>query len=306
MDRPSSRAVRGTSAGFARRVPTTTSDEQPTPRRYGIVLLFVVPVVLLSIAGGWYLVTTKEEQERLPAWQACLLEEKNSFASPDEQMQPSLMVIPAGTYVLPSRSSGLYAFLEPYGMEIITIEEPFLMQDQKMNRRFFEQYADFVESIPSEEEKEQHQSHLGLLWNREGENSTTVHGLSWEAATDFSRWLSQKTGCEYNIPSREQWAAAIIHLYGTGEQVPKPGDDFSSTPLTDLLRGGREWTRSPCDMGYYLVGEEKWVSGAEKNQAICMPALFSIAGFRVVLSSTQPQEDVLIPFSSDEHMDDTM
>ena len=288
---------RTTSAGFAKRISTPEHSRQEEKKYFKIIAISII--FLLSAAGWYFLPETKHpsqsqsqiqnrSQNQNTAWENCLLPENNTVVAQEEPLQPILTPIPSGTYTLPSRTSELFAFLGPYEIKEVIIDQPFLIQDRKMAQPFFKRYVNFVEALPDGEEKERHRAHIGLLWNQSSTPTTRLQGASWEAAIDFTHWLSQKTGCSYTIPSREQWLAAIIYLYSMGEQAPKPGSPFNTTPLGDLLRGGREWTQTPCPLGYYLVGEENWVSGADTGQPVCIPPLFAIAGFRVVLNPTPP------------------
>lgn len=265
--------------------PGAVRSVQPPSRRATLAML----VFLLSAVVGWYLVFSFEVQEPPSPWRTCLLEE-SSLVTAGEKTEPAMIKIPAGTYPMPHHTSRLSLFLKPYNMETITIDSTFLLQEQKVTYRQFKRYADFVKNLSPGEEKERRQLHLGLLWKRQTSATSAVQGVSWEAAVDYSHWLSQKTGCHYTIPSRKEWAAAIIHLYNTGEDLPKPNSTFGLTPLKSLLRDGREWTRSSCAMGYYLVGEDNWVSEFNSNQAVCMPPLFSVSGFRVALDPNKHLE----------------
>ncbi len=223
----------------------------------------------------------KQSKERANG-QTCLPAEQQKQLS-QQQMDFSLAPIPVGSYNLPTPTSGLYPFMHFHHLETIVIDDPVAIQEQPVTRTLFKQYADFIENQPPGEEKERLLSHLGLSWNQGEAGSPAVKGVSLEAALDFSQWLSQKTGCVYEIPSREEWAAAIIHGYNSGVPLPNPTDSFDSTPLKSLLQGGSEWTRSSCAVGNYLVGEEDWGTESKGSQPICMPGLFAVAGFRVVL-----------------------
>ncbi|MBF0399777.1 MAG: SUMF1/EgtB/PvdO family nonheme iron enzyme [Magnetococcales bacterium] len=249
---------------------------------------WIVLGLLLLGVGGWL---------TYPDWRATAPQPKESAAVPDCQLSTTeaaspnappitLLNIPAGRYPLPTPTSGLYPFTDFHHLEPIVVDAPFSIQAQPLSRALFKEYADYLAKSPDGEEKERLLSYLGLSWNQGEESSPAVRGISWEAAHEFGLWLSQKTGCSYDIPSREEWAATIIHLYNTGAQLPKPSDGFDSTPLKSLLRGGTEWTRSPCAMGYYLVGEEDWGGDTNNSQPICMPSLFAVAGFRLVLHPT--------------------
>ncbi|MBF0459813.1 MAG: SUMF1/EgtB/PvdO family nonheme iron enzyme [Magnetococcales bacterium] len=275
------------------------APKRETSRRPLVWLLPILLIVLLvlgwpAVRSGWSVVATKMAQ--IGTWlsspgqpspkqqpdknlgQACLLAEQAQTAF-------TLLPIPVGSYPLPTPTSGLYPFTHAHAAETIVVEAPFWLQDQPVTQALFKQYADSIDVMPAGEEKERLVSHLGMFWNR-GETSTpAVKGISHEAALDFAQWLQQKTGCHYDVPSREEWLAALIHLYNSGAPLPKPSDAFDRTPLKSLLQGGSEWTRSPCAVGYYLVGEEDWGADSQSNQPICMPGMFSVAGFRMVLHS---------------------
>lgn len=254
-------------------------------------VIILIILVMVFVAGWWFFQQpVVRKTDHSVSWQACLLPSTKTAESEQEPMQPLLMEVPAGTYNLPAQTSGLFVYLEPYQVDRVVIKNDFLIQKQVMPRAVFAQYARFVEQLPAGEEKEQRQAHLGLLWNRAESTATAVQGLSWEGVMDFRDWLRQKTGCDYDLPAREEWLAAVLHLYNSGEQVPKAGDSYNPSPLDSLLRGGREWTRSSCTMGYYLVGEDKWVNGSSSNHAVCMPPLFTVAGFRLILNPLQQQE----------------
>lgn len=278
------RAKGGRSIVGAKPVSVAQPAMEETEEKKGIqpkkTALFIA-VFGVVVVGVWFLTSKASKPEQPLPWQACLL--KKSDGSPEF----SLISVPAGTYQLTSNVSGLSLFLERHQLSKVILEYPLLVQSQEVSRSLFALYADFVNTLPDGEEKMRLLARLGLLWNREASNSPSVQGVSWEAAWDFSNWLSQNTGCDYNIPSREEWSAVIIHLYQSGEKVPQPSDGFSQGPLKNLLRGVREWTRSTCDMGHYLVGEDDWVAEANANESVCMPTYFSVAGFRVVLNPSK-------------------
>ncbi|MBF0096732.1 MAG: hypothetical protein HQM04_09955 [Magnetococcales bacterium] len=221
--------------------------------------------------------------------------EKNSCSvtSGNRSGAPFAMLrIPAGRYELPAANSPLHPFLNPQRLGEVSLSAPILIQEQPVSSTLFKQYVEAVEGMPDGEEKEEKRSHIGMFWNKKESVSPAVRGISLEAALDFNRWLSQKTGCDFQIPSREEWAATVIHLFHSGVSLPKPSDGFDATPLKSLLQGGSEWTRSPCPMGFYLVGEEDWGATIRDGHPSCMPNLFSVAGFRTVLHPAQSDEPV--------------
>ncbi len=270
-----------------RRTTNHATTRQPGRLPFRLLLLGLVAFLLLGTlfflprpewltTDGWgtsFRANSPRQGESGATGQTCL---------PSDQAAFTLAEIPAGRYALPTPTSGLYPFTRTHQMEHIVIDAPFLLQERPVSQALFKQYAEAVASRADGEEKERLSSHLGLAWNRETATSV-VKGVSLEAAIDFGQWLSQKTGCSYAVPSREEWLATVIHLFNSGAPLPKSSDAFDATPLKSLLQGGSEWTRSPCALGHYLVGEEDWGVESKSKEPVCMPAMFAVAGFRVVL-----------------------
>lgn len=271
---------------------TTAPDGTRSPRRLsllpvlpalaaGLGLVGLVGLVVMFPPSGWFKqgewsVVSGGDSQKSPGHEgtghSCLLPEEDSF---------TLTQIPAGTYPLPTPTSGLYPFTRLHRLETIVIDTPFQIQEHPVSRALFKRYADSIAGSPDGEEKERRLAHLGHFWNRETA-VPVVKGVSLEAAMDFGRWLSQRTGCTYEVPSREEWLATLVHHFNSGAPLPKPGDAFDATPLKSLLQGGNEWTRSPCALGYYLVGEEDWGVESKAKGPVCMPGMFAVAGFRLV------------------------
>ncbi len=256
--------------------PAPGRPEKLTPRQNLVKYTLYLLIFSIAAGSGWLFMSSLEQQPRqsLP-WRACLLEQT------DGTLLPEMTPIPADNFTLNPDHTDIAPFLEPQGLTRVVIDQPFLIQNQEVSRGFFEQYATFLDNMTDTRERERLKTRLGFNWKQGDANSTRIQGISWEAAWDFSNWLSQRTGCHYDVPSREEWAAAVMHLRRTdGKKVSK--DDH--TPLRSLLWGNREWTRSECDMGHHLVGAEDWIAPINAGQPVCMPPLFSVAGFRVVLT----------------------
>ncbi|MEO5348259.1 MAG: SUMF1/EgtB/PvdO family nonheme iron enzyme [Magnetococcus sp. YQC-3] len=269
---------------------TTNHPTTRQPARLPSRLLLLGSVALLLLLGA-LLFLPRPEWLTTDGWDTSLrgnpLKQVQVGATaqscqPSDQSAFTLLEIPAGRYALPTPTSGLYPFTRTHQMEHVVINTPFLIQERPVSRALFKQYAEAVASSADGEEKERLSSHLGPAWNRETAGSV-VKGVSLEAAIDFGQWLSQKSGCSYAVPSREEWLATVVHLFNSGAPLPKSSDAFDATPLKSLLQGGSEWTRSPCALGHYLVGEEDWGVESKSREPVCMPAMFAVAGFRVVL-----------------------
>ncbi|MBF0340258.1 MAG: SUMF1/EgtB/PvdO family nonheme iron enzyme [Magnetococcales bacterium] len=218
-----------------------------------------------------------------PSWRACL----NQW--PDGTLYPDLLPVPAGEYRLHANAQDLKPFLAPHGLHKIQIKEPFLIEKNEVTLKAFRHYVTALERLPAGADKDRLKSHLGLHWNKDESESAPVKGISWEAAWDYTDWLGQKTGCAYSLPTREQWGATVLLLDSARDSGSKAGV-LTGEALKHLLWGVREWSSTPCAGGYYLLGEDDFVPLPEVRSATCMPAMLSVAGFRVVIKATAPNE----------------
>ncbi|GAB0056390.1 hypothetical protein SIID45300_00696 [Candidatus Magnetaquicoccaceae bacterium FCR-1] len=248
----------------------------------GLVALIAVGVI------AWVLLTrlgkpdvAREPGEENPTWQSCLI------APPEGGSYPNLLPVPAGEYRLRNNSQELKPFLAPHGLSKIQIKEPFLIEKHEVTLKAFRRYLAAVEKMPAGAERDRLKAHIGMHWNKDEAETASVKGLSWEAAQDYAEWLGRQTGCAYALPTREQWGAAALLLDGARETVSKAGV-LSSESLRRLLWGVREWSATPCAGGYFIVGEDDFVPLPEVRSATCMPAMLSVAGFRVVLKASTP------------------
>lgn len=254
----------------------TRRPERLTFRQHLIKYTVFLLIFLAAAGSGWLFMSSLEQAPPSQAWRACLIE------LPDGAMHPEMTVIPADRYALSDNRSAIAPFLKPQRLSEVVIDRPFLIQNQKISRALFEEYVDFVEKLPDPNERERLETRMGVTWKSEENNATLIQGISWEAAWDFSNWLSQRTGCRYEVPSREEWAAAVIHLHSQRTGDVDIRNDAGQ--LRSLLWENREWTRSECPMGHYLVGAEEWIGQESAGQEVCMPSLFAVAGFRMVLT----------------------
>ncbi|MBF0125908.1 MAG: SUMF1/EgtB/PvdO family nonheme iron enzyme [Magnetococcales bacterium] len=240
----------------------------------------------LLLAGGVGLLITlfKPTPAVTLPWQACLTK------WPDGTLYPDLFPVPTGEYQLSNIYQELKPFLAPHGLQKIAIKEPFLMEKREVSIKAFRRYVAFVDHMEQGAEKERLKSRIGLHWNRDDSETTSVKGISWEAAWDYTDWLGQQTGCAYTLPSREQWGAAAILLNGAQKSTDL-ARYVNEESLKMLLWGAREWTSSACAGGYYLVGEDDLVPLPEVRSATCMPAMLSVAGFRVAIKAAGNNQD---------------
>ncbi|MBF0369209.1 MAG: SUMF1/EgtB/PvdO family nonheme iron enzyme [Magnetococcales bacterium] len=232
--------------------------------------------LLLPMVGwiSWFFPSDSKEPVKVAdlPWKSCLLLDDDGSAYPD------LTQIPAGELAISGdHANGLSPYLKPHGLERVHTETPFLIQRHEVTREQFKRYVDFVGRLPDGSQKSERLLRIGRQWQGHDTGSQNVSGVSWEGAWDYTDWLSQQTGCEYRLPSREEWGAAVIHHFNDNPSMGR------NTPLDRLLRGVREWSRSSCPSGYYLLGEDDWTAMPNVGQLVCMPQSLAVAGFRVVL-----------------------
>ncbi|MBF0613710.1 MAG: SUMF1/EgtB/PvdO family nonheme iron enzyme [Magnetococcales bacterium] len=272
-----------------RRLPSWLARVPRVPDRRGL-LIAGAGLTLVGVLLFWFgrqpdtpappVMATKAET---PAWQGCL------HAVSDGTFYPDLLPVPAGEYRLHANAQELKPFLAPHGLSKIQIKEPFLIEKQEVTLKAFRRYVAAVEKMPAGADRDRLKSHIGLHWNKDESETTPVKGVSWEGAWDYADWLGRQTGCAYGLPTREQWGAAALLLDGARESSSKTGI-LSGEFLKRLLWGVREWSSTPCAGGYYLVGEDDFVPLPEVRSATCMPAMLSVAGFRVALQATTASE----------------
>ncbi|MBF0139982.1 MAG: SUMF1/EgtB/PvdO family nonheme iron enzyme [Magnetococcales bacterium] len=242
----------------------------------------ILPVIfLLALALGWSLLSyihpsaTTNPSPTLP-WQACL----------DNQSRITLVEIPAGTYPVPDPTSSLGPLMH-FKESTLEINNPFLLQNREVDLEQFKRYVEDVDRMQNFSEKERLRLRLGKHWELNDAQDNLVRHVSWEGAMDYAQWLSQKTGCAYTLPSREEWAAAVIHASSYGPKVMN-GSISAEGLATNLLRVVQEWSRSPCPEGYFLLGSDSSSTVTEESKEVCMPAQLAVAGFRLVLHMAPP------------------
>lgn len=115
-----------------------------------------------------------------------------------------------------------------------------------------------------------------------------VVGVNWHAATAYCRWLSERTGRPFRLPSEAEWErAARGHrqgaLYPWGDEPPwhrpYPGYDAATGgpqrvganepndfELYDMSEGVHEWCSDYYDCGYYRYAAPKNPQGPRSGK----------------------------------------
>ncbi|MBF0382028.1 MAG: SUMF1/EgtB/PvdO family nonheme iron enzyme, partial [Magnetococcales bacterium] len=168
------------------------------------------------------------------------------------------------------------------------INTPFLVQSDEVKLGDFKKYAEYVEDLPASKEKDRLMVRLGVAWKKNDSPNSSVNAVSWEGARDYAHWLGQRTGCSYDIPSQDEWLATVSYLKAR-DKIRLNGSAIPTGPLKNLLWGVREWSRSRCSSGYYLLGRDDFTASTQEDGDVCMPAMFAVAGFRVIMTPASLQ-----------------
>lgn len=236
----------------------------------------LVAAFFVALGCGWGLLSLIQPEDTRVPWAACLEDQQ------DGGMYPTLVEIPAGTYEIPKEAGILPVLASLFKEPDIVLENGFFVQHREVDLDQFKKYVEEIDRTQDFAERERLRLRIGSHWNYNDAQDSLVRHVSWEGAWDYAQWLSKKTGCDYKLPSREEWAAAAIFLAKQG--VVKSSVSVNADGvLKSLLWGAAEWSRSSCPGGYFLLGENDWMAPADEQREVCMPAILSMAGFRLVL-----------------------
>ncbi|MBF0195605.1 MAG: SUMF1/EgtB/PvdO family nonheme iron enzyme [Magnetococcales bacterium] len=239
----------------------------------GLKKSFVFGSIFIGASAiGWGLMSFTQEPDAPITWQSCLVEQSDGSA------YPVMEEVPAGDYTIPTSLIGGAG-----RMISAEINTPFLVQSEEVKLGDFKKYAEYVENLPESKEKDRLMVRLGVAWQKNESNNSAVNAVSWEGARDYAHWLGQRTGCSYDIPSQDEWLATVSYLQAR-DKIKLNGSVVPRGPLKNLLWGVREWSRSKCSSGYYLLGRDDLTTSTHEEESVCMPAMFAVAGFRVIMT----------------------
>ena len=106
----------------------------------------------------------------------------------------------------------------------------------------------------------------GRSWEKPRFQQTADHpavNVSWEDAKAFCKWLSEKEGKRYRLPTDHEWSCAV----GIGDQ-----ENANATPkskdmkIADVFPWGKQWP-PPNDAGNYFGEECKTAAGLAELKA---------------------------------------
>ncbi|MEG3638528.1 SUMF1/EgtB/PvdO family nonheme iron enzyme [Magnetococcus sp. PR-3] len=206
----------------------------------------------------------------------------------------TMMVIPSGAHRITGVESSHEAVrvLKAQSLDSVNLESEVWMMPLEVSIQQFKRYVDYVQKMKDRAARQSKLDQIGLLWNRtdpkakvggvyaRGENQP-VRGVAHDTAAAYAQWMADQSGCRVRLPTREEWAAAVMDRFNALAQVNNPAED--ELRLESLLRGVREWSGSSCAMGYHLLGQDDWTGVQHMGGTVCMPASLSVAGFRLII-----------------------
>ncbi len=128
----------------------------------------------------------------------CIVALASVFGFPHADAQPraiEMVEIPAGEFIMGSRGYGVVEEFDEAPAHIVRISRPFKMSATEITNAQYEQYDPF------------HKDLRGKSGYSTGDNDAVVF-VSWHDAVGFCKWLSEKEGKTYRLPTEAEWEYA--------------------------------------------------------------------------------------------------
>lgn len=135
-----------------------------------------------------------------------------------------LVMIPAGTFVMGSHEG----CLDEMPRNCVTIEKPFWMGTTEVTTTQYQLY-DPLQSNGYHDQH--HKDHTTPGYPASGPDKPAIR-ISWNEAMGFTRWLSEKTGLSFSLPTEAQWEWAS--RAGSGRPFSYGDLDTDFSPYANL------------------------------------------------------------------------
>lgn len=149
--------------------------------------------------------------------------------STDHAFEPDMVVVPAGSFKLGSPSSERGRRGNEGPQRLIRFSKPFAISKTEIT---FEQYDRFAQETGRQRPSD----------NGWGRRSRPVINVSWRDAEAYTKWLSERTGKRYKLPSEAQWEyaakAGTNTPFNTGSCIsPKQANYDGDYSYRDCAKG---------------------------------------------------------------------
>jgi formylglycine-generating enzyme required for sulfatase activity len=167
---------------------------------------------------------------------------------------PVMTVLPTGRFKQGSAGGSVYE--QP--LHWVVVGHPFAMSTNPVTLEDFEQFVEAtgrdMQGCDTYDGRWEHRPDAS--WERPGFAQTNAHPVtcvSWNDAEAYAKWLSDKTGHRYRLPSASEWEYAAR----AGAETPRPwgSDGAGACALANVADTSAEhrypgWSVFPCDDGY--------------------------------------------------------
>ena len=195
---------------------------------------------------------------------------------------PAFVKVPKNKYKIPEN---LFAIFYEYTQQEYVDINSFEIMAEEIKVKHFQQYYDSL----SEDLKKR----IGNICKRTNPDAP-VEDVPYEFVDKYIKWLNQKTGRNYRLPTVQEWIAACVYYNVlAGKHLPiyseeEPMSELRNGIIIDHLLGNlREWSRTQCgdDGRLYLLGTNYISPPGSEEKAYCAfknSAYTAGVGFRLV------------------------
>jgi hypothetical protein len=200
-----------------------------------------------------------------------------------------------GTYELNNYPS-VTTYLASIGKDKVDIKQDFLIQTGEVTVAEFRRFVKSGSLSPADIKK------LGSAWSEgkdeRGKNfqeNSPVSRVPWDIANQYAQWMSTQTNCRLQLPTQEQWAAAVMSYADkqTGQKWKLQEIEPQKKTPDHLLFNREEWSSTPCanGKGYKSLGYDYFPNYDSKTDYVLRcPSLWGSISVGIRLIKEQPLE----------------
>lgn len=195
---------------------------------------------------------------------------------------PKMVELRSGQYEQPAY---LKRYFGKFTRNSVSIGRNYYIQANEVTVGDFNKYFNTLDTALKTRIGDSWQKDLhGKLYpeNRPIDNVNQIQALA------YAKWLSARTGFNFQLPSVDQWLAAVsVHAEKRPvlNSVDNKPEMVVSTEIGNLIGNHREWSSQNCaDNSFYLLGEDYFSGNKQYGEFPCVSATEKIpaTGFRLV------------------------